>query len=307
MKFEAMANLQVVLLLILASGWFARRLNILKENTSGQLSDILINIVLPCNIIDSFIKQEFSIEILENSLWTLAIGTAALAGAYLLGKVVYFRFEDKKKRVMQYATINSNAIFVGFPVIESVFGDIGVLYASIAIIPLRVAMWSFGLSLLAVSKTETPKRGGAFKSVMLHPCMIGVYLGFVGMLVQHYIPEFLSTTLHTISSSTTFLSMFTVGALLYGTKLKDLFHFDEFYYCLIRLVVLPCLIFLVLSLLRVDSMLRGIEVLIMAMPGGTTTAILAAKYECNASFASQIIFLSTVLSMITLPVFCLFL
>ena len=90
----------------------------------------------------------------------------------VFNRIFYNRFDDSKVIILKYETIVSNAGFMGLPIVESIYGQTGLLYASIALIPQRIFMWSAGLSLF----TQTDSKN-MIKKVAFHPCIIAVYIG----------------------------------------------------------------------------------------------------------------------------------
>jgi predicted permease len=96
--------------------------------------------------------------------------------------------------------------------------------------------------------------------------------------------------------------MLIVGSILHGVKLKEVLTKECFYYSFFRLAVVPALMFLVLTLLKASPLVTGVVVLSSAMPAALTTAMLAEKYGQDAAFASKVVFVSTILSMATLPI-----
>ena len=97
--------------------------------------------------------------------------------------------------------------------------------------------------------------------------------------------------------------MLAIGAMLADSDIRRMFDREVLYYCWLRLVLYPLLILAVLRLFHTDRVLCSTMVLLSAMPMASTTAILADKYECSPEIASQTIFVSTLLSIVTLPVF----
>ena len=120
-------------------------------------------------------------------------------------------------------------------------------------------------------------------------------------------PGFLEQTISGISGSNTPLSMMLVGMLLAEINPKGLFKKDLAFYTLVRLIVIPAVILLITAKLPIDPMLRGITVIIAGMPAPITTALLSAKYGGDEKYATGMIFLSTITSLFTLPIWCLFL
>lgn len=203
---------------------------------------------------------------------------------------------------MHYGLICSNSSFIGMLVTENIYGSIGVVYVSMFQLPIRVTMWTSGFALF--TKVD---RKSAVKTILLHPCIISMTIGFFIMVFSPPpMPEFLMTTVNYISRCTITVSMIIIGCILSECTLKEILDKSTLYFSIIRLIVFPLVILIVLKLFNIDEVLRGIAVIMLGMPAGSTTAILADKYDGDGHYASKIIFVSTLLSMITIPVLCTF-
>ncbi len=121
------------------------------------------------------------------------------------------------------------------------------------------------------------------------------------MFLPFELQQFLSSTIHALGACTTALSMMIVGSILSDINIKTVFSKACFYFSFIRLVAIPAVIFIVLKLFRVDPVVTGVSVLSTAMPAAMITAMLAEKYGRDSDFASKLIFVSTLLSLVTLP------
>ena len=124
--------------------------------------------------------------------------------------------------------------------------------------------------------------------------MIAGSYGFV-------IPSFLDETLKAVASCNTALSMIVVGGILSDVDFRSIFDRDALIYSMIRLIVLPIVIMVILRTLKMDALAGNVCILLSAMPAASTTAMLAEKYDGNAQFASRLVFVSTLLSLVTLP------
>lgn len=282
--------------IIIAIGFLITKKGIFSAKARTDVTDIVLYVVLPCNIFSSFSK-DVSPEVLRQCGVVLIVSTCMHLFYTLLTKVLYRKARPERREVMQYATIISNSGFMGLPVIASVFGQTGMLYGSIVLIPLRIFMWTAGLSLFTTTAAKDK-----IKTVATHPCIWAVILGFIYLLLPFELPEFLAGTISTVGNCTTTLSMLVVGSLLSGVELKSVIDKDCFYYSFLRLAAIPAVVFGVLLLLRVDKLVTGVAVLSAAMPAATVTAMLAEKYGRDAKFASKMLFVSTALSLVTLPI-----
>ena len=222
--------------------------------------------------------------------------------ALLLGKVLYNRFPYEEKSILQYGTLVSNSGFAGLPVVSGAYGDQGLFLGSLFIIPTRILMWSAGISLFTQAD---PKN--AFKKVMTNPGIIAVEIGLVRMFLQLPLPHFVDTAVDNLGACTSPVAMALVGAILADVPLKTVVDPRGFYLVAVRQLLLPGLCLAGLTLLNVDPLTTGVAVALTGMPIGSTTAILAQKYGANAQFASKCVFLSTLTSLVTVPILTLFL
>lgn len=287
-------NLQLTMFSMMFLGLLFRRLGIIKEEGKKNITDLVIYLVLPCNIFKSFMV-EFSKETLLSFGTILIISIVIQAGCVILGKILYDKKELRKRQCLQYGIICSNAGFLGNPVAEGVFGSMGLTLASVYLIPQRIMMWSSGL---AVFSGSTDKKAVARK-VVTHPCIIACLLGLLWMLTQFPLPAFLVSTIQYVGNCNTALSMMVIGMILAQIDTSNLFDKDVIIYTAIRLILIPVLVYIPLKILHTDHLVMGVSVLLAAMPAGATTSILASKYEADADFATKMVVFSTLISLFT--------
>ncbi len=299
MDFSVMLKLQGMLFLLTLLGVYARRRNIITEKARSHLSDLLIEIILPMNILSSFDIQ-LDPGIFSRAALALLLSFFVQAFCFGLGMLLYAKTDESRQAVLRYSTMVSNAAFMGLPIIRAALGSEAALYASVALIPLRVFMWSAGLSLF--TKTDAKS---AVRRLVTHPCNIAVAAGFVVLLIPGGLPDFLSMAVTSVGNCATAVSMLIIGGFLAEIDMKTVLSKEALLFSAVRLLLIPLVVLGLTSLLHVDRLLSGALVLLAAMPAGSTTAILAAKYGGDAPFASKIIFVSTLLSLLTLPLFSL--
>lgn len=300
MNLSSLLQMQGMLIIIMVLGLFLARMGTITPEGQQLLTDLVINVTLPCSIVKAFLI-EFSMDILQSCI---AIFLAAIVIQFLgmgLSHILYPGYEGQRKRVLQYATICSNAGILGNPIAEGAFGSIGLMYASIYLIPQRSFMWSFGLTYFTVS----PSRWQLIKKILTHPCIIAVELGLVLLIGQFQLPGVISATISSLGSANTSASMLLIGAILSTVDLKKMVDRDSLYYCAVRLILIPGLVYLGCRIAGLEEMVTGVSVLLSAMPAASVTAVMASKYQQDAPFAAKIVALSTILSMITAPLWCL--
>lgn len=300
-SFFKMVDVQTVLFIYMAVGFGCRKAGIFNDVARDKLTDFVVFVTLPCMIFESF-NMAFSLESLKQGALALLIAVGMSCVALLLGKVLYNRFPYEEKSILQYGTLVSNSGFAGLPVVSGAYGDEGLFLGSLFIIPTRILMWSAGISLFTRADAKQ-----AVKKVLLNPGIIAVEVGLVRMLFQIPLPHFVDTAVDNLGGCTSPMAMALVGAILVDVPLKTVFDLKRFYLVAVRQFLLPGICLAALRLLHVDPLTIGVSVVITGMPIGSTTAILAQKYVADAKFASKCVFISTLTSLVTVPILTLFL
>ena len=300
MDIIRLGNLQLSLFLMILIGCYLRKKEIVDEAGKRCLTDLVVNVIIPCNIIKSCLMP------FEGNIF-VTCGRILAAGAILqllfmgLNHSLFNRYPDTRKKVLQYGTLVCNSGFLGYPVAEGVYGSLGLFYASVFLIPLRMVMWSVGTSYFMASHMS---RRQVLKKVLTHPCLIGVYIGILIMVTQVRLPGFFTMTIKYIGNCNAAITMFIIGTILADVPLLTIFNRDSFLYSVLRLLLLPALAWGVSAALHLYTVATGIAVLMTGMPAGATTAIFAARYGSDAPFATRLTVLSTLLSMFTILFWC---
>lgn len=297
--FETLLNVQGMMFILMGVGLLLCRLGILGSAQRKGLSDLVLNVVLPCNIANSF-RIAFSREILLSFSKILLVSILVQLLCLALSRLLYRRLEPGRRAVLTYGTLCSNAGLIGNPVAEGLYGAEGLLYASIYLIPQRVMMWSAGIRCF----TQEKNRAKAAVKVLTHPCIVAVYAGLLLMLTQWELPVLLDRTLKSVSGCNTALSMIAVGAILGEVNPRETVNRQIAAYTLLRLIGIPLIVFLGCLLAGLTPLVTGVSVILAGMPAGSTTAILAASYQGDAAFASKCVFFSTLCSLISVPLWC---
>ncbi|MGE4455209.1 MAG: AEC family transporter, partial [Sphaerochaeta sp.] len=299
MDLASLWNLQGQLFALLAVGALLRKVGLFQESTKGFLTDLVLYVTLPCSIILSF-RMEISRELLLSFSIIFFVSMGIQLFCFLLSRITYRKQDEGKKSVLRYGLLVSNAGFLGLPIAGELFGAAGYMYASIYLIPQRVVMWTAGLSIF--SPAAVNKKQAALK-VILHPCMVAVYIGLLWMLFPVKIPSFMEMTLSSLAGCTTALSMMLIGSLFAEMKREHLrLDGNLIVFSLLRLGFIPLVSYLVTRFMGLDPLIIGVSVILAAMPGGSSTVILASKYGRDTIYASKLVIVSTFLSLISIPV-----
>lgn len=298
--FRNMVNAQLILLIYLAVGAYCYKRHLIDPHTKQKLVDFILKITLPCMIFNSFNKP-LTPEVLQKTALVFLVSFCIAILSYLSGKVLYNHYPSEKKSILQYCTLVNNSGFLGMPMVSSVYGADGLLYASIFIIPNRIMMWTAGLSLFTVSDFKTK-----CKNIFLNPCIIAVFLGLARRIFNLPFPQFLDKAISNIGAITSPLSMIIIGTMLVGISFKTLLEPSILYLTFVRLIGLPLMALVLMKLLHFDPLLTGVSLILTGMPAGSTSALLAAKYGADEDYASRCIITTTLISLVTIPILMLF-
>ena len=301
MKLSDLISLQGTLFAMMLIGAWMKKKGVIDAGGKKCLTDLCVNIIIPCNIFRSCLI-EFNMEIFRSCALLLLAAVILQAVCLILNRFLFNRYPPQRKKVLQYCTIVPMSGFLGNPIAEGLYDALGVLYTSIFLIPMRVVMWSVGTTYFVADAEMDRKQ--VLKNVMTHPCLVSIYLGVFCMVTQIPLPSVVTETVRYIGNCNSALTMFIVGTILADVKLTTIFNRDTLVFSVFRLMLLPAVALGVGSVLGLDEVSLGISVLMTGMPAGATAAIFAARYDSDAPFATKCVVMTTLVSMLTLPVWC---
>ena len=301
-QFFTMLQVQMQMAAYFFLGYLLSKKNIISRESRRSITDLVLTITLPCTIFISF-QQTVSVEQIRSLFWSFLAGLGLMIFSWLLCQILYRKRPAAKQPTLKFGTLISNYTFAGLPVAEAVYGSIGLMHAAIFSIPMRICNWTVGLSLFTQNKGS--QRGDQIKNALLNPCFMAVIIGLLWMLASLPLPAMVGNFMSSLGSCTTPLSMMIVGTVLADVPLREVWDKDVLYLTGVRLILLPALTLLCLRLLGFDPIGESVAVVLAAMPVASLTVMFSEKYGADAQFASKCVVFSTLLSLITVPLFVL--
>ncbi len=299
--FEKMVTTQLTLFAYMAAGLICRKIGIITDSSRKYFNAMLTKIALPCTICASFLINITAEEMAQAGLMLVVSACICLLG-YGIALLLFRKTDERRRGPMYFGTMFSNAGNAGLPVVSMVFGELGVLYTSFFLIPIRVFMWTLGLSFF--NKEEDGK--SKWKKLMLNPCLLAVFVGLGLTALPFDIPSALQTPVRNIGSMVGPLSMMIIGSTLTDMKPVEIVK-DKSAWALsaLRLVLIPLVVMGVMRLLNLPEMMWQVAVVITAMPVATLTVVFAETSGGDHLSASRCVILSTLLSLVTVPLLTL--
>lgn len=292
-----------VLFLLIATGALAVKTGVLKLSDKQALSNLLVYIVVPAMVVNSY-RMEFSAQILRNLL--AAFGMSVLA--ILVGTVITLALTAKSKTsrtpIFRFACIFSNAAYMGFPLISALFGAEGLLYASAFVTVFNLLLWTLGYGF--VSGESNPK--AVAHSLARTPVLYAIVVGLAIYLLQIPLPSLITQPLELIAGINTPLSMFITGMLIAAGDVKSIVC-DRHIWTLaaVRMVLIPAICLCVFALLGFHGTAMQVVVLLECCPAAAITSVFAVQFGHDEHYAAGCVVLTTLLSILTLPVCALIL
>lgn len=297
MNLSVIVNGVISLFLIILVGVYAAKKRIITKEINKGLTNILLKITLPCLVVSSFIF-DLSDELKDNIIRCFIYSPLVLIISIVISYILLIPIKGEKKIIIQFANVFSNCGFIGFPIVFSIYGNEGVIYASIFNLFFTAFLWTYGVILFnGKMKRED------IKKVLLNPAIVAVFIGLIIMIFGFDIPSVLSSTLDLVGNMTSPLSMIIVGVILGNAKIISYLKDKTIYYsAFLKLIIMPCILILISKLLKDTSLVIKTLIIVTAMPAAAMTSILAESFDKESEYSAVIVFITTLFSVITFPI-----
>lgn len=285
-------------------GYIANKIKWLPAESTKYLSMLLFNITSPCLIIYAMSRQELTRETVSSVAQTAGLMLLALviATVFVAAAVRIMKMPAEDRGVYQIVLFLTNCGFMGFPLALAVFGEKGLFLMIIANAVFTLYTYSVGVLLLISGKEEKLALKTALKSMSSVP-VISSIIGLLIFALGIPLPQLMSEFLDIVGSVTIPLSMIIIGVQLAESKVGEVLENKHIFQTLIlKLVVLPAVLFGILIWLPVNSLVFCIVIFAMAMPSAAVIPVISEIYGANTKLAAQIVFITTMFSLITIPI-----
>ena len=310
-----------ILFVMMLPGIIMKKCRLATENFGKGVSNLVLYIAQPALIFMAYM-QDYDERILINSVYVLLLAVVA-HGIFAAGALLCFKkAPDGMKRMLRFATIFSNAAFMGIPLIKEVLEKDfpgATLYASIYNIVFNLVLWSLGVYLCTAGKdtdkdgisdhAEARQEGASISKALLHPVTIAAAIGLVFFItpLNSYVPDLATECLSKIADLVAPLAMVVIGLRLPDIDFKGIWRDGRMYLFLaLRHVILPLIVVGVVRLVMLlpigmDPAVGKVIVIMASAPAATSATMFAEKYGCDAPYISKLVAVSTLFSIATMP------
>ena len=293
----------LLFVLLMATGFVIRRLGILDADSNGTLTRLLLKVTLPAALIASLAGSTLDISRREVPLLFLFIALSFL----IMGLLSWlaprlFRAKRDERGPFMALGLFANVNFIGFPLIYAFFGPDGMFYAILYNIVFNLLVFSLGMKLVGGKQAKLSLK--LFFSPVMVASMLSVLLFFTGI----QLPFVAYRSLALLGGATTPLAMLLLGSMLGEMKVADMFRGWRIYVIAgVRLLFIPIVVYFLMAPLPMDTLLLRVILVMSAAPMAISIAMFTVHYNVHQELAGKGIFLSTVLSVLTIPLLLSFL
>ncbi len=296
LEYLLMVSSQVgTMFLMMAAGFALAKRRLLTQAAIPQMTNLLLTVVLPCMLVDSM--QIERTPALLGSIGYTSLLVAGLYVLYCLLSIPLFRRQNSATgKALRFGTLYGNVGFMGLPLIQLVLGEQAMVYGVINLIVFNLFNWSQGVVLMG------GRRQVSLKQAVLNPGILGTVVALVLFLCGITLPSMVGSAVSFLGSMNTPLAMVIIGAQMASADWRSVFRSPAILLaCGLKLVAMPLLTALILYPLHPEPDLYCTLVLLAGVPTASITAMFAQRYGQDVSTSAQLVTVSTLLSILTLP------
>ena len=281
-----------IMALLMAVGILLSRRGFLSPQGTKDLGAILLRIIIPCVIVKSYITTYSRERLLE-----LALSAGLALVAFILAMGIAYLVYGKRRRIENFASAFCNAGFIGIPLAQAVIGDEGVFYMAASVALLNLFQWTYGVYIMTDRRDSI-----SAKTIAKNPVVIAIVIGIALFLSRLPVPGIVTSTLGYIAGMNTPVAMILMGTYMAKLPWRKLLDKRAYGCVLLRLVLIPAAVLAVFWALPISNQNVALAAyLAAATPVGANICVFAQQYDCDYEFSVVTVCLSTVLSIVTVP------
>ena len=289
-----------VLFALMAVGAVCRRVRLVDETSVKGMVNVLLLVVTPSLIIDSF-QRPFDSSMMHGFFWAFVIAAFAHVAIILFARI-FSRGDDSSRPVLRLAMVFSNAGFMGIPLEQAILGAEGVFYGIVYVVVFNFFMWSWGL--YEMRGTGNGERWRSLRPMIVNPGTVGIAIGLPLFFASISLPAILKTPVHLLAELNTPLAMLVIGFYLAGADFRRVIRMPSAYFAaVVRLIVYPLAMVALLFPLRAHFPREMMLALVTAAsaPVAAMVSMFASKFERDVDLSVGLVSGTTLLSILTMP------
>ena len=302
MDIKTLITSMVELFIIIFAGYFIYKAKIVDDNFTKKFTKLVLDVTLPAMILASVLTLEERQE-LYDVITAIAVAAAlffvVLPGiGFFLAKLI----RAKKEQIGLYTFMNaySNVGFMGFPVIEGLCGSVGLFYAAIFNLIFNLSTYTLGIWMMNKGREDAEKFN---VKRLLSPGVLLSALSIVIYFLDIKFPTVITETIESIGSITSPAAMLLIGCSLAKMDIKSVFTEVRIYpWTIIKQLIIPLLLWFPLTMIIKNELVLNVTYVLIAMPVANSAVLFATNYGGDSELAAKTTFITTLISLITVPI-----
>ena len=295
-NFLTVGTQVLILFILMGLGALGNRSGLIKAEAIPGITNLVLYFVTPCVIINSF-QRKATPELIHGLLITALVAFLIHLISIIVVNLILREKDEAKEKVLKFSAIFSNCGFMSLPIQDALLGSIGVFYGSVFVAVFNVFVWTYGLVMMSGDRKAI-----RLKTIVFNPGIMGTVIGTMIFALSIKLPSLIAVPVEYMAALNTPLPMIIIGYYLGNLRLEHLkSNLKQYYAIFIRLVLLPCITVLGLRLCHVDTVVAIVCTLASSAPTAAITAMFATRFKRDAQLGAQIVSLSTLFSLITIP------
>ena len=300
MDIQVILMQMVQLFLMIGLGYFLFKVKILDVELNKRLTTLLLAVTTPALIISSVLSTTEYLPFTD-ILFVFLVGILVYIVLPILGWILVkiMRIPLPQQGLYIFMTVFSNIGFMGFPVMKAIFGNDAVFYTALFNMLFNLLVFSVGTGIMGYG---TGRKMDFNPKDLLSPGVIASLVALVIYMAKIQFPNVISSTITMIGDITTPVAMLIIGSTLANIPLKEVFSELRIYpYTFIKQIIIPVLAYPVLRLFIQDPLILGVTLIMISMPVANSAVLFATEYDGDVSLAAKAVFMTTLLSIVTIP------
>lgn len=290
----------IVLFIVMIAGYIAKKIGVLDKSSTKAMSGMLANITNPCLIL-ALLQVDKNPGLMKNAGIVLLMSFAVHVFMSFFSGFIFKGVKDYRDRnVYTYGLTYMNCGFMGYPIVQAMFGDEGLFYGVMYTVVFNIFAWSHGVAVM----NSHGGRSVDYKKLFLNPCIVSTAVSSVLYITNIRLPAVALEGVKMVGDMTIPLSMFIIGSLLGDQRLRELLkEYKLLGFSVLKLAVIPLIMVGVCLVIKdiIGFKVALICVTMCAAPTAANTAVVSELYDGNSGLAAKLVGVTTLFCLVSMP------
>ncbi|BBF41759.1 malate permease [Lachnospiraceae bacterium KM106-2] len=304
MKNQILFSQMIQLFLMILFGFILFKVKLMSVELNQKLTKLLVDFTLPMLIVSSVLTQQGERELDKvGKVFLISIVLCLVLPVISYVVIKLLHFPKGQQGIYMFMFQYSNIGFMGFPILDALYGKQAVLYTAVLNMIVTLSVYTIGVAMMyAKGEDGTSVKEQIHLNQLLTPGVIGSCLAIVLYFTAIKLPKEITGAIQSVGNLTSPLAMLMIGATLANMKLHEILDDKRVYvFAVIKQIVFPLLCWPLFRQWISDSYMRGVLFILLLMPVANTAVLFATRYHADEKLAAKTIFVTTVLSILSIP------